>query len=280
VIEASDAFCRALSSGHYENFVVASGLVSRQTQRDLSRIYAFCRITDDLGDESASKEEALARLERWRDELKTMFAGVAPVHPALFALRETVTRCNIPRQPFFDLIEANVQDQHVSRYANWPELEAYCRLSAAPVGRMVLAAFAIHDPRAQALSDDVCIGLQLANHGQDVRRDAGIGRCYLPLDEIAAGGIPGAVRSMVDRARVLLDSGRALEPMAPFFLRLQLSLYRLGGMSICDGIEAAGFHTDRTRPTVSNAAKIGILARGVLQALHRNDSMEHVSAAR
>ena len=143
----------------------------------------------------------------------------------LIALRETIQHRSIPHQLFLDLIDANVQDQHVTSYQTWPQLEAYCKLSAAPVGRMVLAVFGVTDPRAPGLSDDVCIGLQLANHAQDVKRDAQIGRRYLLDDEIAAFGTSGAVRALVERARRLLDSGRALEATVPFALGLQLRLY-------------------------------------------------------
>ncbi len=267
---AADAYCRCLTAGHYENFIVASGLVPEPMRLDLARIYAFCRITDDLGDESGSRENALARLERWRDEVRAMFTGTPPVHPVLSVLLETIERARIPAQPFLDLIEANVLDQRVARYRSWPELDAYCRFSAAPVGRMVLAVFEITDPRAPELSDDVCIGLQLANHAQDVKRDAEIGRQYLLEEDIDRSGVDGAVRSLVGRARTMLDSGRALEPMAPFALRLQLSLYRLGGQAICDAIERIDYRTDRVRPRVTRPAKASILMRALASALHPN----------
>ncbi len=267
---AADAYCRCLTAGHYENFIVASGLVPEPMRLDLARIYAFCRITDDLGDESGSPENALSRLERWRDEVRAMFAGTPPVHPVLAVLLQTIERTRIPAQTFLDLIEANVLDQRVSRYRTWPELDAYCRFSAAPVGRIVLAVFGITDPRAPALSDDVCIGLQLANHAQDVKRDAEIGRQYLLEEDVDRSGVDGAVRSLVERARAMLDSGRALEPMAPFALRLQLSLYRLGGQAICDAIERVGYHTDRVRPTVTRPAKASIVMRALASALRPN----------
>jgi squalene synthase HpnC len=264
---AADAYCRCLTSGHYENFVVASVLVPQRTRIDLARIYAFCRITDDLGDESGSREAAQARLERWRGEVLAMFSGTPAVHPVLAVLRETIERARIPARPFLDLIEANMLDQRVSHYRDWPELEGYCRFSAAPVGRMVLAAFGITDPRAPALSDDVCIGLQLANHAQDVKRDAAMGRRYLLDEDVERAGVAGAVRSLIERARSLLDSGRALEPMAPFVLRLQLSLYRLGGHAICDAVERIAYRTDRVRPTVSRGTKALILLRAFAGAL-------------
>jgi squalene synthase HpnC len=258
-LASADAYCQALTKRHYENFIVASRLVRADTRRDLARVYAFCRTTDDLGDESASRDEALTRLGRWRSELEAMFAGETPVHPVLIALRETTARSGIPRRPFFDLIDANVQDQHVTSYQNWPQLEAYCKLSAAPVGRMVLAVFGVTDPRAPGLSDDVCIGLQLANHAQDVKRDAQSGRRYLLDDEVTAFGTSGAVRALVERARGLLESGRALEGLVPFALSLQLRLYRKGGLAICRAIERLDYHTEVRRPTVSTREKLAIL---------------------
>jgi squalene synthase HpnC len=241
-------------------------------RRDLARVYGFCRSTDDFGDESRSPEEALERLDRWCDDTAAMFAGRAPVHPVLYALRETVGRCAIPAQPFFDLIEANRLDQRVSKYATWPDLIGYCRLSAAPVGRMVLAVFRVTDPRAPALSDDVCIGLQLANHAQDVKRDAAIGRRYLVGEDVAAAGVAGAVRIMVDRARSLLESGRKLEELVPPALRWQLALYRLGGTAICNAIRDGGYRTDVRRPTVGSRERIAILLQSAMRSLHPGES--------
>ncbi len=177
-LEAADAYCRILTHRHYENFSVASRFVDARKRRDLTRIYAFCRTTDDLGDESPDAT-APARLERWCGEVEALFAGTPPVHPVLVALQPTVEANAIPAQPFLDLIAANVQDQYVTHYRSWDELIGYCRLSAAPVGRMVLRVFGVTGADAERLSDDVCIGLQLANHAQDVSRDAAIGRRYL-----------------------------------------------------------------------------------------------------
>lgn len=266
----ADSYCRSLATKHYENFTVASWFVAPSLRRDLMRFYAFCRTTDDLGDESASRASALLRLERWREETEALFAGDEPVHPVLVALRETIARHHLESQPFLDLIAANVQDQTILSYRTWPELEAYCMLSAAPVGRVVLKFFELDTPRAQKLSDDVCIGLQLANHAQDVRRDAQIGRCYLLQEEIERAGVTGAVRDLVERARTLLHSGEELEKMSTGVLRLQLTLYRLGGLAICDRIAKLGYRTDVTRPSVSKGVKVALLTRAVLASVHRN----------
>lgn len=257
-LQAADAYCRYLANRHYENFSVASLIVPAEARRHLARIYGFCRTTDDLGDESGA--EALARLGRWRAELEQCFAGAEPVHPVLIALRRTIDECHLPADPFLNLIQANVQDQSVSEYEDWDALRAYCDFSAAPVGRMVLGVFGVTDPRAVPLSDDVCIGLQLANFAQDVSWDRAKGRTYLLQSDLRAVGLAGAVRALCERAAVLLDSGRELEEMVPNRLRLQLRLYRLGGMAILDAIERAGYRTDLRRPRVSGLAKARIVS--------------------
>lgn len=272
-LEAADAYCRFLTHRHYENFSVAARFVDADRRKDLARIYAFCRSTDDLGDESPGGT-ALPRLERWRDEVKAMFTGVPPVHPVLLALQPTIVRRRIPVTLFLDLIEANVMDQRVASYADWTELEHYCTLSAAPVGRMVLRVFDISDAECERLSDDVCIGLQLANHAQDVSRDAALGRTYLLQSDLAAGGTVAGVRGLVERARGLLESGRALERrVIPTMLRLQLALYRMGGQAICSAIERIGYQTDGQRPCVSGAVKVSLVVRAALEALRPPDDM-------
>ncbi|MBV8601488.1 MAG: squalene/phytoene synthase family protein [Candidatus Eremiobacteraeota bacterium] len=260
-LRAADAYCRMLAARHYENFTVASKLLPPPVRLDLARVYAFCRTTDDLGDESGSRDDALARLARWRAEVERLFAGDPPVHPVLIAVAQTIARFSLGAQPFLDLIAANEQDQRVASYESWDDLLAYCRNSAAPVGRMVLGIFGMGNPEAERLSDDVCIGLQLANFAQDVARDESLGRTYLVQSDIRALGRAGATQAMVVRARDLLQSGRRLERMAPFGLRLQLALYRLGGLAICDAIAAIGYRTDLERPTVSKRTKLGLVMR-------------------
>ncbi|MBV9737230.1 MAG: squalene/phytoene synthase family protein [Candidatus Eremiobacteraeota bacterium] len=264
---AADAYCKLLAARHYENFIVAGPLVHAELRVHLRRIYGFCRTTDDLGDESGG--DALSRLARWRSEVVALFEGAAPVHPVLIALRETVNQCTLPSQPFLDLIQANIDDQTIKSYETWPDLLGYCMLSAAPVGRMVLRVFGIHSATAEKLSDDVCVGLQLANHAQDVTRDRAIGRTYLLQEDIRAFGVAGAVRALCERATTLLQSGRALEAMAPYPLRLQLALYRLGGLSICRRIAALDYRTDLRRPSVGGSRRWVIFIQAVLQSLHR-----------
>lgn len=277
--QSADAYCRALATRHYENFAVASKIVPQPARMDLMRFYAFCRTTDDLGDESGSTQAALERLSAWREQTEAFFSRRPAVHPVFIALRETVDRCGLDKQPFIDLIAANEQDQRVFGYTDWPQLRAYCMLSAAPVGRVVLRVFGIENAAAEKLSDDVCIGLQLANHAQDVSRDAKIGRRYLLDEDLHRGGTVFAVKGLTDRARSLLASGKLLETMAPGPLRLQLALYRLGGLAICEEIERLGYRTDVTRPSVSKRAKMVILLRACMEASGRRAQVHDAASA-
>ena len=275
-LAAADAYCRHLANRHYENFSVASFILPAPVRQHLARIYAFCRTTDDLGDES-SRADAVARLNIWRDDTMRCFGGPESVHPVLLALTRTASCCGLDAQPFLDLIDANLQDQTVSEYAGWDELLDYCSRSAAPVGRMVLGVFGIRDAVAESLSDDVCIGLQLANFAQDVSVDRGKGRTYLVGSDIRAHGMRGAIRIMCDRADGLLASGRALEMMVPVRLRIQLALYRLGGGAIVAAVREMEYASDANRPHHSSRTKARLVVEAVRDTLDAGIASDHKS---
>ncbi len=251
---------------HYENFTVASRLTPRRLRRDLARVYAYCRSVDDIGDETGDATRATDELLQRRQQVREMFDGAVPDDPVLLALAATVRIRRLDAAPFLDLIAANLQDQSTSQYEDWSDLLGYCRLSAAPVGRIVLRLFDVRDPSAVALSDDVCIGLQLANFAQDVSLDAARGRTYLLQRDLRELGRQGAVRAMCARARDLLASGHALEAMVRGRLRLQLALYRLGGEAILDAVAAINFETLRSRPRVGRSARLRIAMRALATA--------------
>lgn len=268
-LEAADSYCRFLVNRHYENFSIASLILPSPLRLHLARVYAYCRTTDDLGDESG--QDALVRLALWREQVIQCFAAdaIAPVHPVLLALRHTAADCALPFQPCLDLIAANVQDQTVTTYETWEDLKRYCMLSAAPVGRLVLRVFGVRGARAEKLSDDVCIGLQLANFAQDVALDRTKGRTYLPQAALRAHDLAGAVQVTCERAARLLASGRELETLVPRRLRIQLALYRLGGMAILSAIAHIGYRTDQRRPQVSRPIKARLAVRAIIESSGR-----------
>ena len=194
--DASAALARVITSqasaqAADENFPVALRLLPRRHRQHLAAVYGFARSADDMGDE-APPGERLRLLDELDADLSRLYAGPGGEPPRLGviqALAPAVAQCAIPAQPFRDLIQANRQDQQVTRYQTFDELLAYCRLSANPVGRIVLHVFGAATSRRERLSDLVCTALQLAEHWQDVAEDLRAGRVYLPGKDLAAYGI-------------------------------------------------------------------------------------------
>ena len=164
--EARD-YCRRLARSHYENFSVASWFLPRRLHQHFFNVYAYCRISDDLGDEAGDPMLSLELLDQWQAELRACYHST-PKHPVFVALAETVQQCGIPEHEFADLLTAFRQDQSVTRYQTFSDLLGYCRNSANPVGHLVLYVCGYKDTHRQKLSDFTCTALQLANFWQDV----------------------------------------------------------------------------------------------------------------
>src|SRR5216684_987598 len=194
--EQARQYTRWLATHHYENFNVVSWLLPRRLHQHFYNVYAYCRWADDLGDEVPGAARALELLDWWERELAACYEG-RPSHPVFVALAETVRACNIPIDPFRDLLVAFRRDQTVKRYASWEDVLGYCRYSADPVGRLVLYLCGYRDAGRQRLSDYTCTALQLANFWQDVSHDLDKGRIYIPLDGLATHGL--SENEIVDR---------------------------------------------------------------------------------
>src|SRR4051812_3519819 len=132
-LEEARAYCRRLAESHYENFHVASWFLPKALRPHFHALYAYCRISDDLGDEVGDAAQSLALLGLWGQELDACYEGRVR-HPVFVALRETIQACSIPKEPFADLLKAFRQDQTVTRYASMEDVKNYCRYSANPVG--------------------------------------------------------------------------------------------------------------------------------------------------
>src|SRR6202050_5317798 len=187
-LEQAYEFCAGLAKSHYENFTIASWLMSREMRPSMHAIYAYARMADDFADE----EHALGKLDQWERELDACYAGT-PHHPVFVALADTVRRYDIPREPFADLLVAFRSDVNFRGFDTLDEILAtYTRYSANPVGRLVLYLFGYRDAERQHLSDLVCSGLQLANFWQDVAIDLDKGRIYFPRCDMERFGVTPA----------------------------------------------------------------------------------------
>jgi squalene synthase HpnC len=264
-----------------ENFPVASRFLPADRRADLMALYGWARLVDELGDNYAG--DRLGALDEVERQLGAAMAG-GPAHPLVAGMAATVARLGLPTRPLLDLVEANRQDQLVSRYADFDQLVGYCRLSANPVGRMVLAIFGVATAERTEWSDSICTALQLVEHWQDVAEDAIMGRVYLPQDDMARFGVrdeelvpppasyvdrgrrgaPGGAsaecRALLAfecaRARRMLEAGEPLVASLEGRLRLAVAGFVAGGHAALDALAAVDFdaYADTARPAAHRAA--------------------------
>jgi squalene synthase HpnC len=293
-IDAAYRRCAAITKSHYENFPVISRLLARDARRALAAVYAFARAADDMADEGhgapgPTPPQRLAALDGWERDLLAVCrgGGLAPVtgdasweqdRQATFtALPDAIARHAIPVQHFLDLLSAFRQDVRVSTYQTREELLDYCRRSANPVGRIVLAVHGLADPHRAALSDHLCTGLQLANFWQDISVDLAKGRVYVPRQDLERHGLteadlarpaasPSVRRLVLDLAgwtRTILDSGRPLLGRTPSMLGLHLRLVWHGGARILEKIVAVEGDVLAKRPKLGLADAPRLLVRAL-----------------
>ncbi|MCY0940416.1 squalene synthase HpnC [Streptomyces antarcticus] len=261
-----------LGKARTENFPVAPAFLPRAWRDGLTAVYGYARLVDDIGDgdlapggrdavllglESAAVDDRLAMLDAFEADLHRVFGAAdgAPRHPLLRALRPVVREHGLTPEPFLGLIEANRQDQRVSRYETYGDLLAYCELSANPVGRLVLSLTGTSTPERVRRSDAVCTALQIAEHLQDVAEDLGRDRIYLPGEDmrrfhvteadLKAPSAGASVRALVafesERAASLLNEGTPLVGSVHGRLRLLLAGFVGGGRAALRAVTAAGF---------------------------------------
>jgi squalene synthase HpnC len=294
-LKEAQLYCERLAKTHYENFSVATWFLPAKLRQHFYNVYAYCRISDDLGDEVGNAEQSLELLKQWETELDACYAGShpgtqkagapgapgSPRHPVFVALKETVRQFNIPKHEFSDLLIAFRQDQTVTRFETFHDVLGYCRYSANPVGHLVLYLCGYRDAECQKLSDYTCTALQLANFWQDVAVDFGKGRIYLPLEDLRRHGVvvkdiadrkasPEFIELMkfeVQRAREWFERGLPLVGKVNKELAINLELFSRGGQEILNAIERQGYDVLRRRPAISKGRKLWLVARAAVGKL-------------
>ena len=281
-VEEARRYCMRLATSHYENFSVATWFLPKALHQHFFNIYAYCRISDDLGDEVGDTQVSLALLDRWEQELDATYVALEGHasdvrHPVFIALADTVRTFGIPKHEFSDLLTAFRQDQTVTRHEDFDALLGYCKNSANPVGHLVLYLCGYSDAERQQLSDYTCTALQLANFWQDVSVDWKKGRVYLPQDDLRRFGVSEAqiaegrfnaqfcdlMRFEVERARAWFERGLPLVKMVNRSLALDLELFSRGGMAILQAIEKQDYNVLARRPSLSKLRKTQLALRAV-----------------
>jgi len=257
-----------------EHFPVASRLLGRRLRSRLVALYGWARLVDHLGDEYPG--DRLAALE-WVDaELsRALDDPTLGVHPLVGRAAAVVQEVGADPELLRDLIRANRIDQDTSTYRSFEDLLGYCRWSANPVGRLVLAVFSASDPPRLAWSDSVCTALQIIEHCHDVAEDAAAGRVYLPAEDLARFGVEATslarsgpagpeLRALIAfqaaRARRILADGEPLVASLAGRARIAVAGFVAGGHAALDALAGAGF--DPVAPAGSRRS-VAIVIHGV-----------------
>jgi squalene synthase HpnC len=242
-----------------ENFPVALRVLPRRTRAHLLAAYRYARYVDDLGDKAGGARVQL--LERVAQEVRGLYAGQVPQDPVVAGLAPLIRSTQIPPGPWLRLIEANLMDQRVQRYGSFDDLLGYCRLSANPVGEIVLHIFGSATEERIAFSDRICTALQLLEHWQDIGEDYAAGRVYLPqcdlrrfkvaetvLDApVATEELRALMAFETDRALAWLDAGAPLVSTLHGWSRLAVSGYIAGGRAAARLLRRSGHDPARAR---------------------------------
>jgi squalene synthase HpnC len=260
---------RRVSVEHYENFPVASVLCPPALRPCITAIYHFARTADDIADEGDDPPATRrATLQAYRRDLEAVAAGGSPGsrwHQTFGALRVQMQRHKLPPALLHDLLDAFEQDVDHPVYADRAGLLGYCRLSANPVGRLLLHLYGIDEPAALRQSDAICTALQLINFWQDLSVDGPRGRCYVSVEDARAHGVTpdelrrctdsgparALVRSLGDWSEGLMREGAPLALRVPGRAGWELRLVVQGGLRILEKIRGMDHAALLRRPRLT-----------------------------
>jgi squalene synthase HpnC len=274
-----------VSVNHYENFPVASWLCPAHLRAPIAAIYWFARTADDIADEGELPEGERAQLLLdYRADLYRIAANEAPSprwQNVFEPLRRAIAQHALPVNLLDDLLSAFIHDTANPSYADHAALLDYCRLSANPVGRLLLHLHGLTQAQQLQRADAICSALQLINFWQDLSVDLPRGRCYLPLDRCLAHGLPPDLRQGVvhgsapgpqarallaelcDKARSMMLEGAPLVHELPGRAGWELRLVVQGGLRILEKIAAMQDTSFVTRPVLGPLDSLPLLWRSL-----------------
>lgn len=269
--------CAALLARGSKSFRMAGRLLPPRLREPVAAYYAFCRVSDDAVDESASPAAALASL---RARLDAIYAGDPGPHAADRGLSWVVAAHALPRAPLDALLEGYAWDVEGRRYEDVSALRAYAARVAASVGVVMTWLMGVREPRVLARAADLGVAMQLTNIARDVGEDARSGRLYLPLAWLREEGVdadawlsskaprfvPGvgvAVCRLLDHAAFLYRRAESGIGALPRDCRAAIDAARLVYADIGRVIRARGYDSVGGRAVTSPGRKAWLLARAI-----------------
>ena len=263
----------------YENFPLWSSFYLKNLMPDLSSIYYFCRKVDDISD--LNKDSAIKELLNLEKSLLNCFKKKCNENDEFFNLMQTISKFELTIDDFQSLIQANYQDLQIKRYNSIDDLLEYCKLSANPVGSLVLKIFGDFKESNLKFSNYICTGLQLKNFIQDMRRDSKLGRIYIPLDDLKKFQIDEndilenkstlAMRQLVkmqcERSYEIINSGKPLVESLYGPKKIPISLFIQSGNLVLSKIKKINYETVLIRPRVSRIEKSMLVTKTLFKYL-------------
>jgi len=179
-------WCRSVAKRRARNFYYSFILLPKDRKNAMCAMYAFMRYCDDLSDEPGASRSAI---EKWRGALHAALAGSPGPEPLWPAFLDTVARYKIPHEYFDEMIEGVASDLEPRTLSTFDELYRYCYRVASVVGLTTIRIFGFHSPDALPLAEKCGIAFQLTNILRDIREDAGLGRIYIPAEDLDRFGV-------------------------------------------------------------------------------------------
>jgi squalene synthase HpnC len=275
-LAAAYAYCEALTRAHHENFPVASVFLPSRLRPHVLALYAFVRAADDFADEPEYEGRRQAELDRWDDQLQRAWHGDAD-HPIFVALADTADKFELPITPLQDILNAFHMDLTTRRYPTWKSLEGYMRLSAAPIGRLLLYIFGVRDEIQHRFAEELAFALALTNFWQDIATDLGRDRIYLPQEDLRHFSVTEAdlvarrqtpelaalVRYVCARAHAQYERARPIVDLVPDQLGVEVAMFQFGGSRALAKIERHAHQVFGERVDLSSSDKAIVLAQAL-----------------
>lgn len=273
-LQAAYEHARGITRTASKTFYLASRFLAPEKRSAIWAVYAVCRTADDLVDRDAPASERLAALDEIERKLVRAARGLA-TEPIFHAYADATQRYAIPLEPALDLLRGARMDVTVRRYETFDDLLRYCYLVASTVGLLVSPVLGIAGQDALAYGVALGRAMQLTNILRDVGEDAGMGRIYLPAEDLERFGYAesalergivddafrGLMRFQIERVRSMYAAAEPgiamLDPDSRYTVRLALSLYR----GILGSIERNDFDVYRRRAFVPMRTKLFVAAR-------------------
>jgi squalene synthase HpnD len=256
------------------SFYSAMRILPAAQREAMFQIYSFCRKVDDIADSDGPREERLAALQQWRDDIDALYRGDPPPHLRDYVA--SVKKFDLQREDFLAIIDGMEMDvpQDI-RAPDMATLDLYCDRVASAVGRLSVNVFGMPREDGVLLAHHLGRALQLTNILRDIDEDAGIGRLYLPREALFHAGITSndPAKVIADRAlpkvcaplaeRAKMHFARADEVMARSRRRAVRAPRIMGKYyrTILDLLIARGFAVPREPVRVSKITKASIIFR-------------------